>query len=75
MNNPQFSRRDLLKHSAMGLISLPWMNRGGASWLRADETPASDTAPIRKQLIVKELAVAKKWAEDRVEAELEKACA
>ena len=28
-----------------------------------------------KQLIVKELAVAKKWAEDKVEAELEKACA
>jgi CarD family transcriptional regulator, regulator of rRNA transcription len=31
-----------------------------------------DTA---KQLIVKELAVAKKWAEDRVEKELEKVCA
>ena len=28
-----------------------------------------------KQLIVKELAVAKKWAEDKVEQELEKACA
>ncbi|HTR49641.1 MAG TPA: CarD family transcriptional regulator [Kofleriaceae bacterium] len=28
-----------------------------------------------KQLIVKELAVAKKWAEERVEQELEKACA
>src|SRR5947199_6435469 len=28
-----------------------------------------------KQLIVKELAVAKKWAEDKVEAELERACA
>jgi CarD family transcriptional regulator len=31
-----------------------------------------DTA---KQLIVKELAVAKKWAEDKVEKELEKVCA
>ena len=28
-----------------------------------------------KQLIVKELAVAKKWAEEKVEQELEKACA
>ena len=31
-----------------------------------------DTA---KQLIVKELSVAKKWAEDKVEKELEKVCA
>ena len=31
-----------------------------------------DTA---KQLIVKELAVARKWTEEKVEAELEKACA
>ena len=28
-----------------------------------------------KQLIVKELAVARKWTEEKVEAELEKACA
>ena len=30
---------------------------------------------VAKQLIVKELAVAKKWAEEKVEQELEKACA
>src|SRR6185436_3483304 len=53
MTSPLSSRRELLKHSAAGLIALPWINRGEASWLRADETPAPDTAPIRKQLIVK----------------------
>ena len=47
------SRRDLLKHSAAGLIAIPWLNLGQTSWLLADETPASDTASIRKQLIVK----------------------
>ncbi len=47
------SRRDLLKRSAAGLIALPWMNVGPTSWLRAAEVPASDTAPIRKQLVVK----------------------
>jgi sulfite oxidase len=53
MTTPLPSRRDLLKHSAAGLIGLPWMNLGQASWLRAAEPLASDAAPIRKQLIIK----------------------
>ena len=53
MTQPLIARRDLLKHSAAALIALPWMNLGQASRLRADETPASDTAPIHKQLVVK----------------------
>ena len=46
------SRRDLLKHSAAGLIALPWMNLDRAS-LRADEPAAREVAPIRKQLDIK----------------------
>ena len=53
MTRPLHSRRDLLKHSAAGLIALPWMNVGRASSLRADEPLARDTATVRKQLIVK----------------------
>lgn len=53
MTPPLSTRRDLLKHSAAGLITLPWMNVGQTSWLRADEPLVSDTAPVRKQLIVK----------------------
>ena len=53
MTQPRPSRRDLLKHSAVGLIALPWINFGQTSRLRADEPLASDTVPIRKQLIVK----------------------
>ncbi len=47
------SRRDLLKHSAVGLIALPWMNLNRVSSLRADEPAARDAAAVRKQLDIK----------------------
>ena len=53
MTHPLPSRRDLLKHSAAGLIALPWMNHHRASLLRADERAARDAAPVRKQLDIK----------------------
>ena len=54
MTHPLPSRRDLLKHSAVGLIALPWMSLNRASsLLRADEPAARDVAPVRKQLDIK----------------------
>ena len=53
MTHPLPSRRDLLKHSAVGLIALPWMSLNRASSLRADEPAARDVAPVPKQLDIK----------------------
>lgn len=53
MTHPLPSRRDLLKHSAAGLIALPWMNLGHFSRIHAAEPPTGDAAPVRKQLDIK----------------------
>ena len=52
MTLPHPSRRELLKHSAAGLIAIPWMTGGRETRLRANE-PARDAASITKQLDIK----------------------
>lgn len=47
------SRRDLLKHSAAGLIAFPCIHLGRASRLHAADPSASDAAPVRKLLDIK----------------------
>jgi len=53
MTLPISSRRDWLKHSTTGLITLPLLNWDRISELQAAEPTANDAASVRKQLEVK----------------------
>ncbi len=53
MTLPPATRRDFFRHSAAGLIALPWINAGRTARLHADEPAVRDAAPVRKQLDIK----------------------